>query len=90
MRELPPELIGCMRVVVVRLGLRDPAIPHMQHHRLLAVQTAPLPFALSDVQPHGMLVVGHHIVEGDPEGTARPLRERPEEGENLVDALVVT
>jgi hypothetical protein len=28
--------------------------------------------------------------QGDPEGPARPLREQPEEGKNLVDALVVT
>jgi hypothetical protein len=62
----------------------------MQHHRLQAVQTAPLPFTLSHVQPHGMLIVGHHIMQGDPEGPSRPLREQPEEGENLVDALVVT
>jgi hypothetical protein len=42
------------------------------------------------MQPHGMLVVGHNIMQGDSEGPARPLRERPEEDEDLVDALVVT
>jgi hypothetical protein len=37
-----------------------------------------------------MLVVGHRIMQGDPEGPARSLRQQPEEGQNLVDALVVT
>jgi hypothetical protein len=61
--DLRPELVGCMLVVVVRPGLRNPVIPHMQHHRLEALQTAYLPFALSDVKSHGMLVVGHSIME---------------------------
>jgi hypothetical protein len=37
-----------------------------------------------------MLVVGHRVMERDPEGPSRPLREQPEEGEDLVDALMVT
>src|SRR5215211_5134690 len=36
-----------------------------------------------------MLVVGHHVMEGGPEGPARPLGEGPEEAEHLVEALIV-
>jgi hypothetical protein len=54
------------------------------------MQPAPLPFALRDVHPDGMLVAGDSIMQGDPEGPARTLRERREKGEHLVDALVVT
>jgi hypothetical protein len=79
-----------MLVVVVHPALRDPAIPRMKHKGLQAAKTAPLPFALRDVQPHRMLVAGYNIMQGDPEGTARPLPELPEKGEHLVDALVVT
>jgi hypothetical protein len=51
--ESCPELVGCMLVVVVRPGLSDHAIPHVEHQGLLAVKPAPLPFALGDVQPDG-------------------------------------
>ena len=36
-----------------------------------------------------MVVVGHHVMEGGPEGPARPLGQGPEEAEHLVQALVV-
>jgi hypothetical protein len=79
-----------MLVVVERPTLGDHAIPHVEHKRLLAVKPASLPFALRDVQPEGMLVVGDNIMQGDPEGPSRTLGERPEKAEHLVDPLVVT
>jgi hypothetical protein len=36
-----------------------------------------------------MLVVGHDIMEGGPEGPAGTLGDRPEEAEHLVQALIV-
>jgi len=54
------------------------------------VKAAPCSFALREVQPDGMLVVGDNIVHGGPEGTSRTLRDCPEKAEHLVDALVVT
>jgi hypothetical protein len=78
-----------MLVVVVRPGLSDHAIPYVEHKGLLAVKAAPRSFALREVQPDGMLVVGDNIVHGDPEGTSRTLRDCPEKAEHLVDALVV-
>ena len=67
-----------MLVVVVRPGLSDHAIPYVEHQGLLAVKAAPRSFALREVQPDGMLVVGDNIVHGDPEGTSRTLRDCPE------------
>ena len=79
-----------MLVVVERPSLNEPAIAHMEDNRLQAVQPAPLPLALRDVHPNGMLVTGHSIMQGDPERPIRTLGQGPEEGEHLVDALVVT
>src|SRR4029434_1286799 len=57
-------------------------------HRWTA-SSAPVSFGVGAVQPDGMVVVGHHVMEGGPEGPARPLGEGPEEAEHLVEALVV-
>jgi hypothetical protein len=57
-----------MLVVVVRPGLSDHGIPYVEHKGLLAVKAAPRSFALREVQPDGMVVVGDNIVHGDPEG----------------------
>jgi hypothetical protein len=54
------------------------------------VKPAAFSFALGEVQPDGMLVVGDNIMHGDPEGPSRMLRDCPEKAEHLVDALVVT
>jgi hypothetical protein len=43
----------------------------VEHQGLLAVKAARRSFALREVQPDGMLVVGDNIVHGDPEGTSR-------------------
>ena len=79
-----------MLVVVVRPSLSDHAIPYVKHKGLLAVKAAPLSFALREVQPDGMLVVGDNIMHSDSEGTSRTLRDCPEKAEHLVDILVVT
>ena len=79
-----------MLVVVERPGLSDHAIPHVEHKGLLAAKATAFSFALSDVQPDGMLVVGDDIMHGDPEGPARTVPDCREEAEHLVDALVVT
>ena len=49
----------------------------------------PVSFGVRAVQPHDMLVVGHDIVQGGPEGPARTLGDRPKEAEHLVQALIV-
>jgi hypothetical protein len=79
-----------MLVIVERPSLNEPAIANVEDKRLQAVQPAPLPFALRDVHPDGMLVAGDSIMQGDPEGPSRTLGQGPEKGEHLVDALVVT
>jgi hypothetical protein len=71
---LRPELVEFMLVVVVRPGLCDPAIPDMEHQDSWAANTAPISFGIRAVQPDGMLVIAHHIMEGSPEGTARRLQ----------------
>ena len=78
-----------MLVVVVGPGLGDPAIPDMEHQHCWTVNSAPVSFGVRAVQPDGMVVVGHHVMEGGPEGPARPLGEGPKEAEHLVQALVV-
>lgn len=51
-----PELVSCMLVVVERPSLNEPVIAHLEDNRLQAVQPAPLPVALRDGYPDGMLV----------------------------------
>ena len=75
---LRPELVEVVLVVVVRPGLGDPTIPHMEHQHRWAADTAPVAFSVRAVQPDDMLVVGHHIMEGSPEGPTRTLDECPE------------
>jgi hypothetical protein len=67
-----------MLVVVVRPGLGERAIPDMEHQNCLAANPAPVSFGVRAVQPDGMLVVGHHVMEVGPEGPTRPLDEGPE------------
>jgi hypothetical protein len=76
-------------VVVVRPGLGDPAVPDMKHQHRWTADSAPVAFGVRPVQPNDGLVVGHHVMQGGPEGPARTLGERPEEAEYLVEALVV-
>jgi hypothetical protein len=45
-----------MLVVVERPSLNEPAIAHLEDNRLQGVQPAPLPVALRDAYPDGMLV----------------------------------
>ena len=78
-----------MLVVVVRPGLCDPAVADMEHQDSWAANTAPVSFGVRAVQPDGMLVIGHHIMEGSPEGPTRTLGECAEKAEHLVEAFIV-
>jgi len=78
-----------MLVVVVGPGLGELAVPDMEYQHRWAVSTAPVSFGIRAVQPDGMLVVGHHVMQGGPEGPTRTLGECSEEAEHLVQALVV-
>jgi hypothetical protein len=86
---LRPELVEFMLVGVVRPGLGNLAIPDMEHQHGWAANTAPVAFSVRAVQPDNMLVVGHHIMEGSPEGPTRTLDECPEKAEHLVQAFIV-
>jgi hypothetical protein len=78
-----------MLVVVVRPGLGELAIPDMEDQHRWTASSAPVSFGVRAVQPDGMLVVGHHVMEGGPEGPTRPLGEGPEKAEHLVQAFIV-
>jgi hypothetical protein len=75
--DLGPELVEFMLVVVVGPGLGDPAIADMEHQHRWTANSASVSFGVRAVQPNGMLVVGHHVMEGGPEGPARPLSLDP-------------
>jgi hypothetical protein len=62
-----------MLVVVVRPGLGELAIPNMEQQHRWTASSAPISFGVRAVQPDGMVVVGHHVMEGGPEGPTRPL-----------------
>jgi hypothetical protein len=47
--DLRPELVELVLVVVVRPGLGDPAIPHMEHQHRWAADTAPVAFGVRAV-----------------------------------------
>jgi hypothetical protein len=65
--ELGPEGVEVMLV----------AITDMEHQHRWTVNRAPVSFGVRAVQPDGMLVVGDHVMEGGPEGAARPLGQGP-------------
>jgi hypothetical protein len=56
------------------------AITDMEHQHRWTVNRAPVSFGVRAVQPDGMLVVGDHVMEGGPEGAARPLGQGPKKG----------
>ena len=67
-----------MLVVVERPRLSEPAIAHVEHNRLQAVQPASLSFAFRDMHPDRMFVADDRIMQGDPERPARTLGQCPE------------
>jgi hypothetical protein len=84
--SLRPELVEFVLIIMVRPGLSDPAIAHVEHQHRWAANTAPISFGVRGVQPDDVLVVGHHIMEGCSEGPARTLGQGPEEAEHLASA----
>jgi hypothetical protein len=74
---LSPELVEFVLVGVERPGLGNLAVPNVEHQDGWAASGAAVAFGVGAVERDGMLVVGHHVVQGGPEGSAGTLGERP-------------